>query len=187
LENAARLVVAIRKTGNFGPVVRLTPAQVRAAWDGGKVRGICGHTDITKAFPEDHGTHYDPGPNFPWTAFLSRIKALETPPAKPTTPAEELPVDQKTFNVLFLGAMKDPAIRVEVGAAVLAASGWSEGYPGRRLGQHLNDAQVERNFRVGHPDAKGQQIEKTAPLAKIAQAADLIIADHGGSGTVHTS
>ena len=183
LENAARLVVAIRKTGNFGPVARLTPTQLRAAWNGGKIRGICGHVDITNAFPEDNGTHTDPGSHFPWTAFLNRIKALEAPPAKPPV-VEDLPVDSKTFNSLFLAAMKDPAIRVEVGKAVLEASGWSVGYPGRKLSQHADDDQAMRNFLFGKPDKDGQQIPADAPVAKMARAADAILA---GGGTVHTS
>jgi len=68
--------------------------------------------------------------------------------------------------------------------AVLKASGWSSGYPGRTLGQHANDEQVVRNFVTGHPDEKGAQIEPTSPLARITRAADLILA---GGGTVHAS
>jgi len=182
LENAAKLVVAIRKTGNFGSVVRLTPAQLRQAWDGGKARGICGHVDITKAFPEDHGTHTDPGVAFPWTAFLNRIKELEKPPAKPD---EELPVDQNTFNKLMTNWASSTDGRKALGAAMLAANGWSEGYPGRTVGQHFNDTQVERNFRVGHPDKDGQQIPSNSPLARVAQAAEVTLAS--GMGTVHSS
>jgi len=64
-------VQAARDARRYGiPVVRLTPAQVRA---GGK--GFCGHVDITYAFPEDDGTHTDPGPRFPWAEFLSLVRA----------------------------------------------------------------------------------------------------------------
>jgi hypothetical protein len=52
------------------PVRRLTVAQV-AAGD----KGICGHVDITHAFPQDNGTHTDPGPNFPWSQFLDLVRA----------------------------------------------------------------------------------------------------------------
>jgi N-acetyl-anhydromuramyl-L-alanine amidase AmpD len=185
LENLARLVVAIRKTGNFGPVARLTPSQVRQAWNGGKVRGICGHIDITKAFPEDNGTHTDPGSNFPWSAFLNRIKALEAPiPPKP--PAEELPVNQTDFNKLMDGWAASTNGKKALGDAVLAATGWSEGYPGRKLGQHFNDEQIKRNFQVGHPDEKGTQIDPASPLAKVAQAAEVTLAGSTG-GTPRTS
>lgn len=71
LENVARLVVAIRKKGSF-PLTRLSPADLRA----GK-RGVCGHVDITKAFPEDNGTHTDPGPRFPWSWLFKRVTELE--------------------------------------------------------------------------------------------------------------
>lgn len=98
------------------------------------------------------------------------------PPAKPT---EELPVDGKTFNSLFLGALKDPAVRKEVGAAMLDAAGWSSGYSGRKLGQHADDDQAMRNFLFGKPDKDGQQIPDDSPVAKMAKAADLIIAQSG--------
>jgi len=113
----------------------------------------------------------------PWGIYVA--------PTKPITPPEDLPVDSKTYNALFLGALKDPTIRKELGAAMLEAAGWSEGYPGRKLSQHANDLQVERNFLFGRPDKDGQQIPEDSPLAKMAKAADKILAD--GSGTVHTS
>lgn len=51
------------------PAVKLTPQQVAA----GK-RGICGHLDVTRAFP-GKGTHVDPGPNFPWDYVIAGVKA----------------------------------------------------------------------------------------------------------------
>lgn len=179
LENAARLVVAIRKTGNFGPVVRLTPAQLRQAWYGGKVRGICGHVDITKAFPEDSGTHTDPGAGFPWTSFLNRIKELEKPPVPPVPPQEELPVEQTAFNKLMNGWAATPEGKQAL--AGLAASNWSSGYPGRTQAQHDNDDQVLRNVWVGKPDKTGDQIPADAPVSRVIQAAEIIIASHAGS------
>jgi hypothetical protein len=38
-------------------------------------KGICGHADITAAFPQDNGTHTDPGPTFPWSQFLGLVQA----------------------------------------------------------------------------------------------------------------
>lgn len=52
------------------PVQHLTVAQVA---DGEK--GFCGHWDVTRAFPQDNGTHTDPGPDFPWTQFLNLVRA----------------------------------------------------------------------------------------------------------------
>lgn len=75
------------------PVRHLTVAQVR---DGQK--GFCGHYDITRAFPEDGGTHTDPGPNFPWTEFLNLVRAELAPPP----PEEEKPVGQPADESLKL-------------------------------------------------------------------------------------
>jgi hypothetical protein len=55
-------------------VRRLSIAEVRAAYFGPtKSKGICGHGDVTIAYPEDRGDHTDPGPNFPWDIFLSWV------------------------------------------------------------------------------------------------------------------
>lgn len=51
------------------PVRRLTAERVAAG-----EKGFCGHVDITRAFPQDGGTHTDPGPDFPWTAFLDMVR-----------------------------------------------------------------------------------------------------------------
>jgi N-acetyl-anhydromuramyl-L-alanine amidase AmpD len=61
---------AARDAKKWGiPVRHLTVAQVA---DG--VKGFCGHWDITRAFPQDNGTHTDPGGNFPWTQFLDLVR-----------------------------------------------------------------------------------------------------------------
>lgn len=55
------------------PAVHLTVAQVAD----GKTRGICGHLDVTKAFPllaKVYGSHSDPGLNFPWTEFVENVQ-----------------------------------------------------------------------------------------------------------------
>lgn len=62
---------AARDAKKWGiPVLHLTVAQVRAG-----VQGFCGHWDITRAFPQDDGSHTDPGPNFPWSQFLDMVRA----------------------------------------------------------------------------------------------------------------
>lgn len=56
------------------PLVVLTPAQVAA----GK-RGICTHATVTKAYPELHGSHTDPGTGYPMGYVLALArKFLET-------------------------------------------------------------------------------------------------------------
>lgn len=63
------------------PVRHLTTAQLLA-----KEKGIAGHIDVNNAF---HGsTHTDPGPNFPWSQFLSLVNhylGVTTTPAAPVS------------------------------------------------------------------------------------------------------
>ena len=44
-------------------------------------KGFCGHKDITDAYKK--GTHWDPGPNFPWDSYISKIVKLITPSPSP--------------------------------------------------------------------------------------------------------
>jgi len=37
--------------------------------------GVCGHVDFTNGWPEDGGTHTDPGPEFPWDVLFDDIRA----------------------------------------------------------------------------------------------------------------
>lgn len=61
---------AARDATKYGiPVRRLTSAEVRNG-----ALGFCGHNEITLAFPEDKGTHWDPGTDFPWAQFLSLVE-----------------------------------------------------------------------------------------------------------------
>lgn len=70
---------AARDAKKWGiPVRHLTVSEVA---DG--VKGFCGHVDITYAFPQDKGTHTDPGKSFPWTQFLTYVRA-EMAPKEPT-------------------------------------------------------------------------------------------------------
>lgn len=73
IEQLAHLCVKLRAKypGRF-PLVNLTPAQLRAG-----NHGFAEHLDATKAWPEDGGTHTDPGPAFPWAALFARVKNLE--------------------------------------------------------------------------------------------------------------
>jgi hypothetical protein len=86
LQLAARQVA--RDCKKYGiPVRRLSVAETRHAWtefpNGPK--GIVGHVDCTGAYPEDGGTHTDPGPAFPWDVFLDMVRAeMAPPPPKPS-------------------------------------------------------------------------------------------------------
>lgn len=56
------------------PARWLSAAQVRSG-----MKGFCGHKEITDAFPEDNGTHWDPGTNFPRDVFINMVKAAMNP------------------------------------------------------------------------------------------------------------
>lgn len=73
LTNAARQIARDCAKWNI-PVRKLTAAQVAAG-----MPGICGHADITLAFPSDGGDHMDPGTAFPWDVLISRIQQHTAP------------------------------------------------------------------------------------------------------------
>jgi hypothetical protein len=54
------------------PIRKLTPAEAQ-----GSGRGVCGHVDLGAR----GGSHYDPGPSFPWSRVLGGA-----PPPTPTPP-----------------------------------------------------------------------------------------------------
>ncbi len=77
------------------PVRKLTPAQVAAG-----VKGFCGHADITRAFPQDRGTHTDPGPNFPWARFLDMVRDIVSPPKPQPVEDNTMTAAEATQGVL---------------------------------------------------------------------------------------
>lgn len=59
-----------RDCARYGvPIRKLSPAEIRAG-----ARGICGHADVTLAWPEDGGDHTDPGASFPWSQFIKQVQ-----------------------------------------------------------------------------------------------------------------
>lgn len=78
--SSAELAISAKLVGHLLalyniPLVKLTPDMLRAG-----ARGICGHKDVTDAFSGGRG-HQDPGPSFPWDAYLAliAIDATENP------------------------------------------------------------------------------------------------------------
>jgi N-acetyl-anhydromuramyl-L-alanine amidase AmpD len=69
LQTGARIVARLADKYEI-PVRKVTAGQLLAG-----DRGICGHADITQAFPSDHGTHWDPGSKFPWSHFISLVQS----------------------------------------------------------------------------------------------------------------
>ncbi len=67
LQRSARLCAELMRETNIAPG-RLTPDQIKA-----NMSGICGHIDVTHAFPDEGHGHTDPGPNFPWDRYLALV------------------------------------------------------------------------------------------------------------------
>ncbi len=78
LWRSARLVARLCSLYQV-PVARLSPEDLLA----GK-HGLCGHVDATVAYKK--GTHYDPGPNFPWLHYLALVEASQADPASTKDP-----------------------------------------------------------------------------------------------------
>lgn len=64
---SAQLVARLCKTHGI-PVAYVDADGLRTG-----ERGITGHADVTKAFG---GTHWDPGPGFPWDEYLALVRAI---------------------------------------------------------------------------------------------------------------
>lgn len=73
LRRSAALVADLCRRHGI-PIKRLSPSEVRSG-----AAGICGHSDVSKAFPDKAGKHphWDPGPNFPWAHYLQLVMAAE--------------------------------------------------------------------------------------------------------------
>lgn len=79
LDQAAKWVATVCLAYGL-PIRKLTPSEVRDSWyswpNGPK--GICGHADVTLAYPEDGGSHMDPGQAFVWDVFLPMVENYAT-------------------------------------------------------------------------------------------------------------
>lgn len=73
LARAAALVADVCRRHGI-PVRRVGPPGLRAGRG-----GITGHADVSRAFGKSD--HWDPGPGFPWSAFLARVRREIRAPA----------------------------------------------------------------------------------------------------------
>lgn len=84
LESAAVWLARRAAARPWIPLVKLSPAEVRA----GKA-GVIGHNDWTVGMKD--GSHWDPGPGFPWELVLARANQLRSGSSSPIT---TLPVQE---------------------------------------------------------------------------------------------
>ncbi|WNM69952.1 lysin A [Rhodococcus phage GuyFagieri] len=99
LESTAQVYAAWSKAYGI-PLVKITPAEARA----GK-RGVLGHVDIRDAWGE--GTHWDPGPNFPYDRVIARAKEILG--QVPSTPGTGTPAPGGSMSPEMIQWLGDPA------------------------------------------------------------------------------
>lgn len=105
------------------PIRHLTPAELKAGH-----AGFVSHDDVSKAFRKS--SHWDPGPNFPWQAFLARVAALAggvlpvsnpTPPPTPSTTIRQGSTGALVSRLqAFLGVPADGVFGPQTHAATVA-------------------------------------------------------------------
>lgn len=163
---------AARDARKWGiPVRHLTVAQVAEG-----VKGFCGHWDITRAFPQDNGTHTDPGANFPWTQFLDMVRAeLEDDDMN----AADWTKLQGMIDAAVAKVAADNTAKVD---DILAVKIGDKASPNRTVGDVLRDQAKLRGYLVGDVlDTANAAIPASAPVARQTAAADLAL------GAPHTS
>jgi N-acetyl-anhydromuramyl-L-alanine amidase AmpD len=111
LERSAELVGDICRRRDI-PVRRLTIDELKA----GNIRGITGHVDCTKA--TGTGSHWDPGPNFPWTWYIERVREHAKAPNTSPTPPPASPSIIVPDNVVVSLSDRSQLVRVEVDGVV---------------------------------------------------------------------
>lgn len=117
-ESRATLTRSARVTAELCALLSIPPMKLDAAAVKAGQSGICGHHDVTKAFPERGSGHYDPGPNFPWASYLATVAdelakrqtdpSDLAPDSEPTKPDHIAPkLDPRSLPVLKKGSTGD--------------------------------------------------------------------------------
>lgn len=121
ITNAARQIARDCAKYNI-PIRWLTPSAVRAG-----LRGICGHADITLAFPSDGGDHMDPGADFPRDVLLSRVAQFMSPSTETKTETEQPSIkEEPDVLVTFIYATVANATRWGLGVVSGGEKFWFE-------------------------------------------------------------
>jgi N-acetyl-anhydromuramyl-L-alanine amidase AmpD len=155
---------AARDAKKWGiPVRHLTVSQVA---DGAK--GFCGHYDVTRAFPQDKGTHSDPGSNFPWTQFLNLVRAELAPSPTPAKLEEDdMPTATEIAQAVWAYPLQDPA-DPKVTKSAAAYQRWND---------LVNDAAANKVITKLSPLITAGKVDTGELVAALAPAvAGLVIA-----------
>jgi len=145
------------------PAVRLSPAQVRAGQ-----RGVCGHGDVTAAWPEDGGDHTDPGGEFPWDVLMDLL--TEDEDDMPTTIGGE-PADKYFERIERALWWPIPGIASEVAAVRAELRALSAAFGALAAGgTSIDTAAVLTAVReVGDLVRQDRQAELAAARAEVEQ------------------
>lgn len=76
LQRAATLVASVCLKYDI-PILKIGPADLLAGR-----KGICGHADVSNAWHQTD--HVDPGPDFPWSQFLTLVRQAANPTPAPS-------------------------------------------------------------------------------------------------------
>ncbi len=154
LQRAARQVARDCKKWNI-PAKKITSTQVANG-----TKGICGHVDITYAFPQDNGDHTDPGTNFPWADFIAMVQSeLE----------EDLVTTQAEFNKFMDGWAQTSSGKAALYGMALADKIGDDAVPGRDVQDVLKDLASQRalgRFKTG-VEVTNAAYPADAPLVQV--------------------
>ena len=162
LKLAAKQVARDCKKYNI-PVRRLSVSETRRAWTEypNGPRGIVGHVDCTRAYPEDGGDHTDPGDAFPWDVFLDLVRdEMEE---------EELTPAERTWIEGLFKAYKDDFARTILTETKLPGTATPGSTYQRSISEETGDvwALLMRGNTLG-----GDPAPATGALAKVEQKVD---------------
>lgn len=159
---AARQIARDMKDNGI-PLKRLVGRQVRSG------KGIAGHHDATIGWPEDGGSHTDPGTAFPWDVLLADIKSFMAPapapaPApKPSVASEKGDMTKYPTYAKWYGRW---------GGVIQSMINWfTKGRPAERANQARRDAGQDALIKTVRTDLAAVKVELAAIKAELGGGA----------------
>lgn len=143
------------------PLVRLNADDLLKGW-----RGVCGHVDVSEAWHESD--HTDPGPDFPWDAFMALLGPEPAPgapapdPAPAPAPAPPAPAE----GDMVYGERSERVRHLQEDMTRVFPS-YNQYTPTGFYGDLTTRGLAEFQFRVGIVGGDGQNV---GPLTRAALA-----------------